>query len=802
MMDWWIVLISAVLCSLPVDAAVFQEVPPDATVTAGEPHTLRCAVTGNFQRIFWAWTNPQNSLKFISRDRTLYPTLTVDKRSRYSINGNVMEGEYNLHISSTTAADAGEYHCTALEAGGVTKQYSARLVVRDSIPPSEEYPKCSITPAEPKHGQYATFSCVSAGGTPPAMLTWYRGDTPVGPTLRNSSNLQTGAYLRRLLTGWDNNVTFTCSSTSPNTGNSRSCSIVPFDVPTHVTILSPQMVTVGNTAEFFCLATSLPFSLRYRWLVGRGKDITRVTKTKGRFVVAKEGASLLITDITEMDDNMPVRCVARNPLEMRGIGEATLRVTAERLATTADETTLPANQPLPPATPIPNPSSTLPPIPDPIEPNPRVRVPNNPPEPNLPILIPGDATPPDQTTPKLNPTNPTVPELNPPDQATPSQITRGLVPTDHVTDHVTVPTIQTTPGWIQTQNPESDIIHTQTVPRGDVNPVIPPSKPRSSKELTPEPETLSTPKPERTTDPLSSDSVLQPGPKSPGGFTAGAAIGFTILIIVVLVLIAVLIKVKVIEKTEKPAVKKKNLRFSGRGRIDKLDIVVVPNNVKLQDRAESSRDNPNLNHVVKQKASSVKSLKPTRRQSFVHPDFLEQLASTIRSKSHCSSMFKKSSFNWRKRKASMPNVTEHLPTEKTDNVHPMEVTTTAKRYSAFFNALPPSTYDHDDNPTPSPRKIRTTESVYENTEIGVRLQEEAAAANDMNRESIYENTVYMRRDSRPSIDKDKRKSEVSSLLNLVYADLDWSGFPSKKDDVNDDDDKTEYAQIRRSKVML
>ena len=779
-----LLLVGVLLCVMPVYAANFRVVPSDATVIAGEPHTLHCSIDGEYQkgdpRIYWAWTDPLNRQKFLSVDRTLYSAVDADKRSRYSITGNVVDGDFNLHISSTSADDEGQYRCIMHDKAGGSKRVSARLVVQKSHPPSAGYPKCSITPANPQPGQYAIFSCISAGGIPPATLSWAHDDIPVSGIHRNFTGLQTGAYHRRLMTGWDNNVTFTCSSRVGQTAYSASCSVVPFQIPIHVTIMSPQIVTVGDTAEFFCLATSVPFSIRYRWLVGRGKDIARVTKTKGRFVVGNEGASLHIMNITKEDNEMPVRCVARNPLEMKGIDEDMLRVAVYRPGphqpTAKPQATVSRDTPQVPVTPIYIPHNPRTPRQYPREPiTPRVI-------PRYPI------------TPRQIPQDPVMPRYKPRNPGTPNTVTPRPAPPN-----------PTTSNWIRTHNVQSNETP-QTVHPTEPNklPIFTSSKPRNSPTIilasrTPVRE-APTKKQDTTTVKLSPDSVLQPGPnESGGGFTAGAVVGFSVLIVVVLLLIGLLIKIKVIEKKEKPVIKK-NLRLNNRGRIDKLDIVVVPNSVEedKRDLREAHQTTAGVIQTGKHRHGSIKSLKVPRRQSFVHPDFLEQLASTIRSKSHCSSMFKRSSFSWKKRKPSTATQNQDQAAVTTDESHPVEVTSTVKRYSAFFNAVPPTTFDRDEISTPSPRKIRPTESVYENTEIGLKLQE---GAEKRNSESIYENTMCLRRDVPPSHDPEKRASEACSLLNLVYADLDWTGFPSKKDDVNDTEDKTEYAQIRLSQAM-
>ncbi|XP_038047699.1 uncharacterized protein LOC119721815 [Patiria miniata] len=719
-------LIFTSLVLTAVYAAELRVKPSDSTVTIGQPHTFECIIAGEYQRgkqhVYWAWTGPRNQQKFLSVDRTLYPAVDADKRSRYSITGNMNEGEFNLHISSTTADDQGQFRCIMYDSGRSARA-SAMLSVQELHLPHQGYPKCSITPTNPQPGEYATFSCISAGGNPPATLSWARRKKSDIPAHHNSTGQQTGAYLHRLLTGHDNNVTFTCFSRSAHSADFGSCTVVPFEIPTHVTIMPPQMVAVGDYAEFFCLATSVPSSIKYRWFVGKGQSMTKVTRTKGRFVLANEGASLRILNITQDDNGMPVQCVARNPLDIKGMDEDIVRVVVQR-------------------NPIPTVTTTK------------------------PLLRSTKATPTTST--------PFVPPRT-------SRKTWMQTLTVQATEFQTpappkLPPLRTAPKRVPESPKPKNSAAIIPVTTNEVDEPVSPSPPLED---------------DTTRQPP--DSVQQPGPNSKG-FTAGAAVGFTMLILIVFVLIGILIKIKIVDKQEKPA-ERKTLRPAYKPRIDKLDIVVLPNTAQENDsntsdvQRSSSDDAPRSKH----KQNSVKSDKSPRRSSFVHPDFLEQLASTIRSKSHCSTMFKRGSISWRKRKAS---TLDRPSAVKSESSLAEEATSTVKRYSAFFNAVPK--VPNEEVPVASPRNIQTPESVYENTEIGLKLQEEA---NRFSRESPYENTQYPMNDTALSSDPDNRKSEASSLLNLVYADLDWTGFPSRHEDVNDTEERTEYAAIRTSKVL-
>ncbi|XP_022089934.1 mediator of DNA damage checkpoint protein 1-like [Acanthaster planci] len=491
--------------------------------------------------------------------------------------------------------------------------------------------------------------------------------------------------------------------------------------------MPPQMVTVGDSAEFFCLATSVPPSNRYRWFVGRGQSMTRVSKTKGRFVIANQGASLRILNITREDSGMPVRCVARNPLDMKGMDEDMLQVLIQRdpIPTT---TIAPTKPPRTTTKSPPTPSPTTLPLTVLLKTSQRIRL----------QTLRAQAT--------------KAPSLAPPEQ----------------------PTLRTASKQQPlTQSPE---------PKNPVTTVL------VTTNKMDEPVSASPPLQDVTIPHVPPDSVLQPGPKGKG-FTAGAAVGFTVLVLIVLALTGILIKIKFVDKHEKP-VKRKTLRPANKPRIDKLDIVVVPNATPEEDGNTNNAQPSNNTDATPKPARSA------RRQSFVHPDFLEQLASTIRSKSHCSSMFKRGSFSWRKRKASTLDRPHTVKSE--DPALDTEATSTVKRYSAFFNAVPQ--LSSDEMPVATARQVQKTESVYENTEIGLRLQQQVNRRS-RDRESPYENTQCPMRDAAPLSDPDRRKSEASSLLDLVYADLDWTGFSSNQDEVNDTEEKTEYAAIRTSKVL-
>ncbi|XP_072019406.1 uncharacterized protein [Amphiura filiformis] len=322
-----------------VQAVEFAEHPSSASGIEGATITLHCGVNTEFRpgvhRIYWAFYATPGAHTFLSVDRSIYSSISASKRTRYSIGGGIgpTQIDFDLIISNAQQEDNGMYECILYDpftGQRVSTPESAKVVV---IPPKapNRGPICSILPLTPRPGVLATFTCYTHGGLPRPKLTWRKENAIMTSVLNSTEDAGLEIIqLKRYITNWDNNVTYTCTAEHPAMSENRNCTIKPFEVPVRVKVTPLQFVNVGQKAEFHCSATAIPAINRYKWLIGRGDKIDRITKSEGRYYLSSSGNFLRINDVTEQDDDLPVRCVARNALDLKGIGEGVLKVITPR----------------------------------------------------------------------------------------------------------------------------------------------------------------------------------------------------------------------------------------------------------------------------------------------------------------------------------------------------------------------------------------------------------------------------------------------------------------------------------------
>lgn len=312
--------------------------PPVVQVYQAQTFRVTCVVTGEYQARYHSihilHLPPNGKETYVTNDETIARTLNQNRQLRYSIfkktsgSGANQRWEFMLTISKATKADVGRYQCLRIERAPRNTQYSTtftRVYVNDIIPASQVAPQCALSPANPSPGQTTTFSCFSIGEAPKLTLTWTKGKKALPSKSSNSSGKFNVVTFQHIISEWDNNATFTCTATGLALGyETRTCSVVPFVIPTNVTVTSTQRVKAGKPAEFICLAVSVPATNKYTWVITKGSGKEIVDRSSGRYVIEQGGALLRINSVTPSDNNSSVHCIASNGMDIEGTSTGTL----------------------------------------------------------------------------------------------------------------------------------------------------------------------------------------------------------------------------------------------------------------------------------------------------------------------------------------------------------------------------------------------------------------------------------------------------------------------------------------------
>ena len=332
---WLSIGVILLVINVKVESVEFVVNPQSASGIQGSTITLQCGINTEYRqgthRIYWAFYAAPGAHTFLSVDRSIYSSISLSKRGRYTITGGTELGmiTFDLQITNAQLEDNGNYECIiydSLTGQRMTSPDPAQVVVVPYKPPTRG-PICSINPPYPRPGVYVTFTCYTHGGLPRPTLTWRRNGINMISVLNSTEDAGLEIIqFKRYMSGYDNNATFTCTAESPAMGASKNCSITPFVIPIQVSVTTVQTVKVGQSAEFFCSASGVPEVNRYRWIIGQGKTTEKLSRSEGRFHISRLGNFLRISDVTEMDNNLPVKCVARNSVDLKGVAEGVLRV--------------------------------------------------------------------------------------------------------------------------------------------------------------------------------------------------------------------------------------------------------------------------------------------------------------------------------------------------------------------------------------------------------------------------------------------------------------------------------------------
>ncbi|XP_071955634.1 uncharacterized protein [Antedon mediterranea] len=307
---------------------------------SGQQVTLTCDVENGFDtsrhHIYWSKMDGSKET-YLSKDRKVYNSVEVNLRRRLSITGDITQGFFNLHIQETKKKDAGIYICVLYDKRGIDKaSIRLDLTIIQVRTPDTGYPKCEMSPKQPRLNDKVTFTCLSKGSIPKVSLNWMRADDTVSQH-DVADSTRNAVFTQHIILETDNMVPFTCTAHGTSLHRPINCSVVPFSFPTMVNI-SPffKKLTIGQNITLKCTAVAIPSPDRFKWTYGKGNKLIRISKSLGRFELLNNGRTLRIQNISINDNNIPVKCTVRNSMNIKGSKETTLKVISKSSGSNAD----------------------------------------------------------------------------------------------------------------------------------------------------------------------------------------------------------------------------------------------------------------------------------------------------------------------------------------------------------------------------------------------------------------------------------------------------------------------------------
>ena len=269
---------------------------------------MRCRITDE-PNIKVYWSVPGVS-SYIGPNNVI----STDTPSRFSVQGQET-GEYNLVISQVQQEDNGPYICVVIlnsdQADTRVMLYSetATLTVIE-VPDTGDTVCWSTGGRVTLVGDPVSLRCASSD--PAVGLTWFLGDLNLGHSSLNISPQGTGIETEFPAQSQANLQTYTCQ---PDNGQYSPCSVtLEVKHPPLVIIEDDGVIETGLDARFACRATGNPDNFAYTWHYNgyqvRFEEHSRFNRAR----LEKSGSVLVLPDLTDIDNNVTLRCEAVNAL--------------------------------------------------------------------------------------------------------------------------------------------------------------------------------------------------------------------------------------------------------------------------------------------------------------------------------------------------------------------------------------------------------------------------------------------------------------------------------------------------------
>ncbi|XP_033121828.1 cell adhesion molecule 2-like [Anneissia japonica] len=306
-------------------AITFRQGPQSTHVHEGEQAVLTCAVddkkAGNF--VFWHLVE-ENA--YISYDSSVYPEIET---GRFSVTGDYSNGEFNLVIFEVSAQDVGTYQCGFYFNNGTRSEFIFKeAIVSLIIPPSPFYPQCSWSSRSmyPKPGDTISLGCISFGGIPAALLSWWKNDTMM---MEPKSNI---ASLTHILIPDDNGAKFFCFATGLALPKPRLCMVVPMTIPPTVEVhISDPSPLLYSELTINCVINVVGSIQHIHWY-WEGERI--VKDSKNRLSIIMDGERIVIPSTKPSDNNTLVSCFVTTNSGLHGNGSVRIELSMDQSVST------------------------------------------------------------------------------------------------------------------------------------------------------------------------------------------------------------------------------------------------------------------------------------------------------------------------------------------------------------------------------------------------------------------------------------------------------------------------------------
>jgi len=228
---------------------------------------------------------------------------------RFSMGGDA-EPDCSLNIYSVQPADEGVYQCQAGAVPGFKAIATTPVVVSVRAEPGVPYilQAADYQVLEVLEGQHVVLDCESQGARPPAEISWYDGDTAMGPQKimetvtknQDSGTFKTHSTLTMVPKG---DMDIKCSSFSEQFTAAKFSPALQVKIrfmPKVAINLSKDRIKEGEKFSVTCNSKAYPETVAYKWFFG------------GIELAGEKNDTLVLEEISREHHESDVKCLVEN----------------------------------------------------------------------------------------------------------------------------------------------------------------------------------------------------------------------------------------------------------------------------------------------------------------------------------------------------------------------------------------------------------------------------------------------------------------------------------------------------------